>query len=774
MKKIIVILLSIMMAFTLVGCGNKSEETEESETAEEETVAEQTTTTTTPMNVSSGEAEKKETVYALLDATGQSTEIIVSDELKNFSAGTVNDKSDLADIENVKGDETFTQNGTELTWNSIGNNIYYQGTSTKQLPITVKVTYTLDGNEISASDIVGKSGHVTIRYDFTNNTSETVDKKSYIAPFICLGGTILDNTHFRNIKLTNGEAIDDGEHTAVAGYALPGVINSLNLKEKYTEKIGDKSYFTIEADATDFTMSNVFLAVSNSLTNDVDSLDTSSFDDLTDDIDELADGMQKLRDGSSELADGADELKDGLAELVRNSDTLNDGASEIFSNVVTNAADTIKAGLIAKGIDSATATALTKDITKDNYSDKINGIIKTVSGSTLQSAVLIGLYKAGNDIDSEKAVLKSSIALVGIGQFEEVVKGKVILTLANRYSMGVSTEQIDDYGYLTTEYALFGTFTNDDDLTDAQKTVIYSGKTAPGKSAQDKANELNTLSESIETIAGNLNETQLQTASSYVNSQMNDDSNKTKLIYIINNSVATSNTENAKTKDDITTSGDGYFTTDYLNDVISNISDSRVLTQISYLNTLAGKSLAGESLTDSENNVLLAIASQIEEGVAAAGSGTITIPDGAQTYVTNNCPYLFKWETNKVTSDCLDLVMNNSQFDEIRGAITKLNKVGTFCSGLKQYTDGVYSAYKGSKELKEGAIELRDGIKKFDDEGVSKLVDVVKNDLKVALDNLDNLKEASKQYDIYTDKADGVKSSVSFVYRIDAVESDAE
>ena len=117
------------------------------------------------------EADKVETVYVMADNQGSVNEVIVSDWLKNADASaTIADTSSLSDIVNVKGNETYTKNddGT-ITWNANGSDIYYQGTTDSELPVSVKISYQLNGEDISPEDLAGKSGNVTIRFDYTNN-----------------------------------------------------------------------------------------------------------------------------------------------------------------------------------------------------------------------------------------------------------------------------------------------------------------------------------------------------------------------------------------------------------------------------------------------------------------------------------------------------------------------------------------------------------------------------------------------------------------------------
>ena len=172
------------------------------------------------------EGEKDETVYAMADVNGNVNSVIVSEWLKNSDgAEEIKDRSILTDIENVKGDETFTQNGEEITWQANGKPIYYQGKTTQELPVGVKVSYKLNGEDADPSTLAGVSGKVTVRFDYTNNAKVG----EVYAPFLMGTGVLLDGDKFSNVKVTNGKVIGDGSRFIVIGVGMPGMNDSLNM-----------------------------------------------------------------------------------------------------------------------------------------------------------------------------------------------------------------------------------------------------------------------------------------------------------------------------------------------------------------------------------------------------------------------------------------------------------------------------------------------------------------------------------------------------------------
>ena len=186
-----------------------------------------------------------ETVYVILNADGTQQKIYVSDWLKNQGEK-----------------DSYTQSNPD-----------------KDAPISLKVTYTLDGKEISPSDLNSQSGHVVIRYDYTNELYETreiagKEEKIYV-PFAVMTGMILDNDNFSNIKVSSGKVINDGSHSVVTGIVFPGLGTNLDMEEDFDD------YLEIEADATDFTMNESYCIATNSVFSRLDFSNVDDLDDLT-------------------------------------------------------------------------------------------------------------------------------------------------------------------------------------------------------------------------------------------------------------------------------------------------------------------------------------------------------------------------------------------------------------------------------------------------------------------------------------------------------------
>lgn len=325
-----------------------SEETTEKETSTEETDTEDADAEETKSELKdqlgnllnsdkeTEETGKDETVYMIADADGTVNKTIVSDWLKNKeNADTLEDASDLKDIKNVKGDETFKQDGDKVTWDAQGNDIFYQGTTDKEAPITQKITYYLDGKEIAPKDLAGKSGKVTMRFEFTNNekTTKTIDGKStdVYVPFSVVTGMVL-NDNFTNVEVTNGKVISDGKNNIVVGITMPGLKESLGIDDA---DLGDDvqfpDYVEVTADVEDFSLDMTVSMASSNLLSEMNVNGDIDLSVLSDTIDEMTDASDQLVDGSSELSDGLKTLQSSLGEFKAGVGTAQSGVKDYTS-----------------------------------------------------------------------------------------------------------------------------------------------------------------------------------------------------------------------------------------------------------------------------------------------------------------------------------------------------------------------------------------------------------------------------------------------------------
>lgn len=337
---------------------------------------------------------KDETVYVLAGTDGSVQKIIVSDWIKNsLGSAAVNDNSELTNVENVKGEETYTMNGDNMrVWDAQGNDIYYQGNIEKELPVDLSVTYKLDGKPILANDLVGKSGRVTIRFDYQNKQYETVEidgkqEKIYV-PFAMLTGVLLDDDVFTNVEVTNGRLINDGSRTAVIGIAFPGLQENLAISK---DKLEIPNYVEITADASNFQLAMTVTLATNEIFNELDGNGFDSVSELRASVEELMGAMNQLTDGvvslkngadsldagAAELMSGAAELSEGLNTLASNNDTLNAGAKQVFETLLSTA----NTQLAAAGLNVPALTV-------ENYAQVLSGIITSLDKNAVYQQAL--------------------------------------------------------------------------------------------------------------------------------------------------------------------------------------------------------------------------------------------------------------------------------------------------------------------------------------------------------------------------------------------------
>ena len=399
--------------------------------------------------------DKKETVFVMADANGHTDHIVVSERLYNpEGADTIEDVSTLENIENVDGDETFVLGeGGALVWNANGADISYEGTTDKPLPVGVRITYRLDGQEIAPADLAGKSGHLDMELAYSSSlTAETNvagEKTDMAVPFLMATVMILDDDVYDNVEITNGKVIDAGNLKAALCYGMPGVREALNLDayEKIDLELPETA--TISADVTDYHTSGAYTLATNSVFNlkkneislideDID-LDAVS-GELSDAVDQLLDGIDKLydgtgdlekgagdlndgasdlkdgtaqlkngagrlkdgasdlKDGTTQLKDGASDLKDGLGEIDGNSEALADGAKQIFEGILATANE----GLKEKEADFNEYGIELNELTIDNYAEELERL-----EAELLEAVEVEVYKEADALVASK--VKSAV-----------------------------------------------------------------------------------------------------------------------------------------------------------------------------------------------------------------------------------------------------------------------------------------------------------------------------------------------------------------------------
>lgn len=373
--------------------------------------------------VQAEQVTKEESVYVNAGADGSVTGITVSDWLKNAGInGTISDKSTLKDIQNVKGEETFEQNGEGLNWSAGSNDIYYQGTTDKELPVSVSLSYRLDGKEISPEELAGKSGKVEIHVKYTNHSSVRKkvngEQEKMYTPFLMATGVILPTEKFTDVEVDHGRIVNEGSNNIVVGFGVPGMVESLDLSGDTAEKF--PSEFTVTADVSDFSLGNTITYASASILSDLEVDDDSTLDDLEDDIETLVDSSEELVDGSKTLSEKLGELQDKFEEYADGEKELNKGINDLAAG----------GNKLAKGVKEYPAGV---DSLANGTKDYVNGAKKITDGASQ-------IYDAAKEMPGGYKEFSGGISkyTAGVDEIAEKMKTSGLAQGAASVSAGIS------------------------------------------------------------------------------------------------------------------------------------------------------------------------------------------------------------------------------------------------------------------------------------------------------------------------------------------------
>lgn len=791
------------------------------------------------VSLKDNDADKDESVYLISDANGNVNKTIVVDHLKNKDKkDTLEDASNLSDIENVKGKEKFTQSGDKLTWQAGGKDIYYQGTATEEPPVTQKVTYYLDGKEISPEDLAGKSGKVKIRFDYTNTTSytETVngEKQTVSVPFAAITGLVLGDG-FENIEVTNGKAEVSDSSSVVLGYALPGLKDSLGIKDKDLDgDVNIPEYMEMTADVENFSMPAAMTFVVNASDYvSTDGIDTSDLDDM---INDLKDASTQLQDGSKTLAEGTDTLADGLSTLqsklgtfasgvgtLQNGlktytdgvSTLSGGLNKLNSNVPTLSNGITTLNSSAKSLNdgvallNATVSAKFTDSEKKTLLDQVHSTLesqkseiekqaqttvasqKTAIQKQAQSAVDLQKTdiqkqaqstvadqkediekKAQAAVDDQKEQIKS-VAAETVKQQETEIKNQAASAVEQEFTSGKTD-------YITNEAKK---------QLASIKPVIESGVKAQFVQKMAEKNPAITDYDSAKTFFDQNVGMKDGAAEACVNEQIDT---------IINN-LAGSVASTAKDASKIAAGEAAYTAASQTAGEAAYTGASLAAGTAAYTaarQTAGEAAYAGASLaatTAAYTGASQAATTAAYTG-AVSGAEQATITSAEQTKATVAA------SINQKQANGYSLVTGMKALAD--GTQTLYNSVPTLTSGIKQLVDGsntlvannaqlnsgasqladgtnqivsgVDQLTTGSHTLSEGAHTLADGMVQFNEEGINKILDAYNGDLKPFTDKLQAVIDAGEEYQTYSAIADGQTGSVKFIYKLASIDAKAD
>ncbi len=675
---------------------------------------------------------KDETVYVLAGADGSVQKIIVSDWLKNeLGSASLTDKSGLSNIENVKGDESYSINGDNMTvWDAQGNDIYYQGDIQKELPVGLTVRYTLNGKTVSPEQLKGQSGKVTIRFDYENRQYETVqingqNQRIYV-PFAMLTGMILDNDTFRNVTVTNGKLVNDGDRTVVVGLAFPGLQENLNLSR---DQLSIPSSVEITADVTDFSLGMTVTLACNDLFSQLGDVDLGSLDaagslnKLTNAMDQLLNGSSALYDGlttlldkSGELAAGVEELAQGAAAIKAGADSLDEGAAELKAGLadLSEGLNKLSANSAALNggaehvfnslLETATAQIRAKgltapDLTIENYAEELNKLIKSLDETTVYENALTQVTDA---VEKQRPLITQKVTAA----VRQEVEAKV--------TAAVKTEA----------------------TTAAQAQVaenVIRTATRMTKKDYDAA-----------VAAGQIPQATQDAVNAAIQAQLSDPDVQKQINATVEAQMASETVKNTiKAQTD------------------AQMKTEKVQTTISQNVELQVKKAIAENMASDE----------VQKQLQAASEGSKTLIALKASLDDYNAFYLGLLDytagvdeaaegSNELYAGAGDLKDGTG---ELRAGAAKLY------AGVLQLKDGTPALVSGVTQLKNGAMQLSEGLQQLNKEGIQKLTKLLQDDLGDLTARVQATIDVSKDYRSFSGISDDASGQVKFIYRTDEI-----
>ena len=675
---------------------------------------------------------KDETVYVLAGADGSVQKIIVSDWLKNeLGSASLTDKSGLSNIENVKGDESYSINGDNMTvWDAQGNDIYYQGDIQKELPVGLTVRYTLNGKAVSPEQLKGQSGKVTIRFDYENRQYETVqingqNQRIYV-PFAMLTGMILDNDTFRNVTVSNGKLVNDGDRTVVVGLAFPGLQENLNLSR---DQLSIPSSVEITADVTDFSLGMTVTLACNDLFSqlgdaDLGSLDAAgSLNKLTDAMDQLLNGSSALYDGlttlldkSGELAAGVEELAQGAAAIKAGADSLDEGAAELKAGLadLSEGLNKLSANSAALNggaeqvfnslLETATAQIRAKgltvpDLTIENYAEELNKLIKSLDETTVYENALTQVTAA---VEKQRPLITQKVTAA----VRQEVEAKV--------TAAVKTEA----------------------TTAAQAQVaenVIRTATRMTKKDYDAA-----------VAAGQIPQATQDAVNAAIQAQLSDPDVQKQINATVEAQMASETVKNT-----IKAQTDAQMQTEKMQAAISQNVELQV------------KKAIAENMASDE----------VQKQLQAASEGSKTLIALKASLDDYNAFYLglldYTAGVDKAAEGSNELYAGAGDLKdgtaELRAGAAKLY------AGVLQLKDGTPALVSGVTQLKDGAMQLSEGLQQLNKEGIQKLTKLLQDDLGDLTARVQATIDVSKDYRSFSGISDDASGQVKFIYRTDEI-----
>lgn len=749
--------------------------------------------------------EKTETVYSVLNSDGSISDTIVSSWLHDEDGiNNIKETLNLTDVKNIKSNEKPSKDGNTYTWNANGNDVYYEGTATKQLPVSVKIRYELDGQEISANDIQGKSGHLKLTISFTNNYSQVKNingKSIVIHPSYLAGGMLNMSTgKFSNVKCESGKIVNDGTNEMLAFANIPGLNETLRSAglDKVNNQLGISDDVTVEADVNDFDLGSIMVGMTNEVDLNQELGEIGSVSELTDGIDQLIEADNQLIDGSKQLYDGTTQLKEQAAPLTGSSDQvrqlssgaiqLNDGVKALQTGISQYTAG---ASAINEGVNQLYGIPQNTQLIQQNVNTNLVGGLEDLTANL--NAVKMGINQKMETPDMEKLGKQLDSALVVINELDTILQRD--FGIINQMDTTLKSVQstIDSLPTLqkNLEAAETEVMQAQQKNTDAYKANEQTIADAQGN--LDKAKRQ--LEASIQSSIDALNTAKSALVASAVTTQQDENGNTVTVqgnvdtkaideqIEALNAQMASIN--NIENVGDLTSFTDmtGSFeklnaTLKGLNDSVQTVSGtvSKSKDAIKQLqddvNTskvdigklqVATKDLNFESLSSAKTDINKYM-NRLIEGSNNLTAGAKTLNETLKTLTEASKDGIDKTKagTTQLTSNNATLNGGASALSDATGTLA--GQSGTF----NEMADGLDTLGKAFETLNSGAKQLYEGNEQFKSEGLDQLkekVDLGVGELETLQSVMDEIKAMNKEYASYSGAPEGATVTSRYVFR---------
>ena len=752
------------------------------------------------------EVGKEETVYVVADNSGKAKDVIVSDWLKNPDGNeTIEDVSDLKDIKNVKGKEKFEEKDGKIIWKAKGKDIYYQGKTDKELPVKQTISYYLDGEKMDPDEIAGKSGKVTIRFDYKNNqkTTTTVDGKKYsvYVPFTIMTGMILDDS-FTNVKVKNGKVISDGDKNMVVGVAMPGLKDSLKVTSSdFSEDIDIPEYVEVTADVKDFSMDMTMSVMLSGITSSDNVEDFVDLSDLDDAIDTLSDSSSQLADGTKELREGLEQLRSKVPALADGANTLNSSTESLRNGVSSldatlNTAMTEEEKAAASKQASETVDAQADSIKKqaaDTVASQKKSIEKQASDTVDKQADSIKKQAADTVASQKESIEKQASATVD-AQAEAIKKQAADTVAAQQAEIAKQAEAL-----VTAQEADIKS--QADQLVDAEAGNIQKLAAAAVKAEFDAGQR--------QAIANQAKATTTSTVSAALKGNA-------QLLPILKAGIKANVAAAGGSISDEDATAQAYQLIDAMAAQIGEGAAPNVAAACENAATQAAQkaavtgakqgaekgAVAGAKQGASQGAVAGATLAAQQAAVtgakqgAAAGAVSGATAAAQQAAITGAKSGAAQGAVTGATEAAQTAALSGAKSGAAQGAIAGAESAKkTVAAGIEAVQSNGYSLVTGMDALKngtqaladqvpaltdgvgklaDGSVTLNEGMVKFDEEGIQKLADTYNGDVKGMLNKVVAVMQAGSDYQSFSDISEDTLGEVKFIIRTEGVGTDED